>query len=365
MSLPLGLMSSLLLIFVPALVSASSGVGSIRAGLVLLAMWGFGLAIQASIAQIWMIRGRHEIVTVTIGGVWTTVPPLSASDDSGLGKPGEVRAPSLAGAIRTIMLWLTIVAALGAAAMICFMIDRSWESSVDRPWMAAGWMFAIQGIWQLLPVPQSLGRVGWSILVGWCSPSQLKGPRAELTTNSNAFLFPDDRSSEQRDAAIGPDAVMSTRRTRWWMVGFALVTLVVGVLAIQWAGFSTQSGGRPLPVFAGVVLLSMWLFASSRNEDLFAIQLTLSENGEIGRFQDSFNPALAWRNAKAAKLQRARDARLKAALVRERDEASDASRVDEILQRLHEKGRESLSADERDLLGRVSAAIRRERQRDK
>ena len=47
---------------------------------------------------------------------------------------------------------------------------------------------------------------------------------------------------------------------------------------------------------------------------------------------------------------------------REHREADDASRVDEILQRLHQEGAESLSPEELELLQRVSKALKNERQ---
>ena len=221
-------------------------------------------------------------------------------------------------------------------------------------------MFVLQAIWQLLPLPQSLGRVGWSVVLGWLTPAL---PSSEPARRDSlppwALLDP----AERRDATIGPDALRSTRRVRWWILGFAFSTLVVGALAIRLAGLTTASGVEPFPVFAGVVLLSMWLFASSRNEDLFAIALTLSENGEIGRLADTLHPVAAWRKMCELKSQRERTTRLKAAVAAEHSEANDAARVDDILQRLHEQGQESLSREERALLQRVSEAIRRQRSR--
>ena len=377
MSVPLGLMTILLLIAVPAFISTDTATGSFEASLVLLAVWTIGLIGQCLIAQCWLGRSGKEasnsrglpsteVVTLTIGGVWAAPPSeqLTLNDVEPEGANRSDRR-GLSGATRLVMMWASVLVALGVAAWICLIVDGRLESGVDRPWVAAAWMFGLQAIWQVLPLPQSLGRVGWSVVLGWLSPMMSAGPSASrhvASASRHAIDAWDPLGpAEQRDAMIGPDALMSTRRVRWWILGFAFSTLIVGVLAIRLAGFTTESGGQPLPVFAGVVLLSMWLFASSRNEDLFAIALTLSENGEIGRLADAFDPMAAWRKLREFKSQRVRTTRLKAAVAAERAEASDAARVDEILQRLHDQGQGSLSRDERELLQRVSEAIRRER----
>lgn len=370
MSVPLGLMTILLLIAVPAFISTDTATGSFEASLVLLAVWTIGLLGQCLIAQCWLGRSGKEagdsrglpsteVVTLTIGGVWAAPPSeeLTLNDIEPEGANRSDRR-GLSGAARLVMMWASVLVALGVAAWSCLIVDGRLESGVDRPWVAAAWMFGLQAIWQVLPLPQSLGRVGWSVVLGWLSPAMSDG----LSASRNAIDAWDPLGpAEQRDAMIGPDALMSTRRVRWWILGFAFSTLIVGILAIRLAGFTTESGGQPLPVFAGVVLLSIWLFASSRNEDLFAIALTLSENGEIGRLADAFDPMVAWRKLREFKSQRVRTTRLKAAAAAERAEASDAARVDEILQRLHDQGQGSLSRDERELLQRVSEAIRRER----
>nr|WP_231603792.1 hypothetical protein [Neorhodopirellula pilleata] len=374
MSLPLGLMAILLLIAVPAFLSDEAPLGAVESSFMLLAVWALGLMGQCLIAQFWFgqRRRRNEtsrfkprgapstnVVTLTIGGIWAAPPSEEPTLDDVTPADREQAVPRIdTGASRLVMMWASVLAALGVAAWVCLIVDGQSESGVDRPWVAAAWMFGLQAIWQVLPMPQSLGRVGWSVVLGWLSPT-LSAEQSSDTRSLEPWESFD--AAERRDATIGPDALMSTRRVRWWVLGFAFSTLIVGILAIRLAGFTTESGGQPLPVFAGVVLMSMWLFASSRNEDLFAIALTLSENGEIGRLANALHPIAAWRTIRDMKSQRDRTTRLKAAVAAERAEASDAARVDEILQRLHEQGPDSLSRDERDLLQRVSEAIRRQR----
>ncbi|MFG0262612.1 MAG: hypothetical protein ACF788_09505, partial [Novipirellula sp. JB048] len=54
--------------------------------------------------------------------------------------------------------------------------------------------------------------------------------------------------------------------------------------------------------------------------------------------------------------------RARRAMQRERSEAIDAARLDEILQRLHEGGAHSLSSEDRMTLKRVSEALKKHRQ---
>jgi hypothetical protein len=54
--------------------------------------------------------------------------------------------------------------------------------------------------------------------------------------------------------------------------------------------------------------------------------------------------------------------RLKEALEREHTEAVDASRLDDILRRLHSDGIDSLPEEDRKILERVSQNLRRERE---
>ena len=160
------------------------------------------------------------------------------------------------------------------------------------------------------------------------------------------------------------NAVLGLRRIRWCVIGLAFFALVAGVFAIQSSGISGESGGQPFPVFAGVVLLSLWLFASSRSEDLFATQLTLAENGETGQLHGKVGVRSEWRRRRERRNERARTEQLRATAAREQSEASDAARVDDILERMHQSGVESLTKEERELLSRVSEAIRRQRERD-
>ncbi|MFG0255717.1 MAG: hypothetical protein ACF787_11590 [Rhodopirellula sp. JB053] len=412
-SLPMAAIAVFLIAMAPVMLGQDHNDSAVWA-LSLTIVWCAGLLLQAVLTQILFSVGRPlrdlarrdfrpamlgrrpgplasnddssgHSVTLTAGGVWIAVPSIQQSlryqpiadpydlfvEDDGLdssgftGHYGSAKSSileSFSGVSRVLALWSAQSMALGLAALACLLLDRwthgafvtdavesatsavdgsgAWIASIDRPWIAAAWMFCLQGFWQLLPVPQSLGRVGWSSVIG-------------------LFASVDEEATSEIMRANH-----AVRSVRWWIIGFAVLTLIGGVIAIRASDISSQAGGRAFPAFAGITLLAMWLVASTRGEDLFASQLTIAENGETGvmRARYGIGPVLLRR--KQRRLEKERLRRLRETAQRERSEASDATRADEILQRLHSDGPASLSEEERQILGRVSEAIRRERERD-
>ena len=152
---------------------------------------------------------------------------------------------------------------------------------------------------------------------------------------------------------------------RWWILLFSLLVLVAGSVMIYVSGIAEPSGQQAWPIVVAIVLLSLWLFASGRGEDLFAIQLTMVENGELGRLRSNVPLRQRKRSWQTPWSRRRQTRRLREAIQRERAEAIDAAQVDSILQRMHVSGVEEISAEERQLLQRVSDTIRRQRQRDR
>ncbi|WP_283431393.1 hypothetical protein [Neorhodopirellula lusitana] len=399
-SLPLGLMTVLLLVLLPLITGGNadliseitntnpidaeaplSALFQLRWPFQLVLVWCAGLLFQVGLAHWWLSRTRtpdvdqpHDIVTLTIGGVWMIFPQevesageissnsfrdaatsaRSHTDYDALKAHLTHRWPTFTGANRTVVLWSLVLISLGLMTLLCLTIS-SWGDGeqgtlrLDRPWIAACWMLCLQGVWQFLPLPQSLGRVAWSIMAGW------------WIQQSEESRLRDRSELDETDFRL--EAIRSTRCVRWAMVGTAFATLITGITAIQALGLTDELGVRPTPLIAGIVLLSVWLFASSRNADLFAIQYALAENSELGRLADRWSVKQFWGTFQKRRLQRAQDERLRAAVAKERAEAVDASKVDEILQRMHDDGPESLSNEERDLLKRVSEAIRQERER--
>ncbi len=367
LSLPLGFLAVSLLAVMPSIIGGNAETAPHDWGY-LAGVWLIGLAIQVVVTQALFAipvpaRKHAEVpdipggddsvvhgVILTIGGVWMAIPDLHLLRN----RPRLLEA--FGGASRVLALWSLMLLSIGIACLGCLLFDmfRTPESdtervfisaassiaAVDRPWVAASWIFCLQGFWQLLPLPQSLGRVGWSTVIG-------------------LFARPPDPTASDRRKAIH-----AVRRVQWWLVGMALATLLSGVLAIQFSGISTQTGGRVWPALGGVILLALWLFVSARGDDLLASQLILAANGETGVLHSRIGIRPTLDQWQAGRRQRARTRKLLETAKREREEASDAARVDEILQRLHAHGRDGLSDEERAILSRVSEAIRQERARN-
>ena len=302
----------------------------------LIGFWLLGLLIQTAIA-VWHQRnaGVHRGgCIVSIGGVWTA--PTQ--------RPHGI---SVAG---VLMIWslCMLTLGLGSLALIgvsLFTIDAPIKGSpivwLDDPWAAVAWLWCLQGIWNLLPLPQSLGRVGWALVFALFGGGPNHDPRVCL------------------------------RSLRAWIIAMALLTLVTGNLLLSTSGVTSQAGGLAWPAVAGVVALSLWLFTSAGSPDLTAIYesivrraeyIEVGEQNPIGRLRGRFGPVATWRRYKARREDVAKQQRLRETMEREHREADDASRVDEILQRLHQEGAESLSPEELELLQRVSKALKNERQ---
>lgn len=418
LSLPLGLIAIFLVAWLPSLfgVIEKMGWGGFaaldRPGVLLGLVWLLGLMIQVILTQLlftlgrphrWLQRSRrgnplaadrhpeHD-VTVTLGGVWMAIPEsdecrretdhrgnlhesatqdlaredatdedFTSDHDGATGGDRSILA-SLTGASRVLFLWSMLLMAMATATMGCLSVDFFTDvpnvparvapareaiplvASIDRPWVASAWIFCLQGFWQLLPIPQSLGRVGWSAAIG-------------LFSGGAAGANDDERS----------EAVAVGEIVRWWVIGFAIVVWIGGVVTIMASGIAAESGEQAIPVFAGVTLLAGWLWFSTRSEDLFAIQMTLAANGETGVLKSRSRFALEspWKRWRTLRQERQQTKNLRETLDRERSEANDAARVDEVLRRLHAHGPDSLSEKERAILNRVSEAIRRERERDR
>jgi hypothetical protein len=394
LSVPLGFIVIFVIAIGPAMLG-SGGTADDASWVARLAFtWIAGLAVQVAITQALFtfrrpykphLEGSPAVlaehlddiplhpITLTIGGVWIAIPDLTFNGErrESLFEEDRQRGSFIekfSGGSRVLALWSGLLLALGLGVLVCLLIDMATTpgviaqtgaiaektlsvsnarteqnaavAAVARPWIAAGWILCLQGFWQLLPVPQSLGRVGWSTAIGLFAQ------------------HPDPGATERVQAQY------AVRIVRWWLVACAAATLVLGTLAIHTSGISTQPGGRALPAFAGIALLALWLFLSTRNEDLFASQLTLAGNQETGVLKSRMGIRTVLHRWQTARRQREQTERLRAVAQRERAEANDAARADEILQRLHAEGPAALTNDERAILSRVSEAIRRQRARE-
>lgn len=190
--------------------------------------------------------------------------------------------------------------------------------SHDSIWFSGAWLCWVQAICQMYPLPRTLGRQVIGALAG------MVGGHHDIPTQAMIF--------------------------RRCIVVLAACTVLAAIFLMS------EESGRAFPQWPLVALLGVLLWLSSRASDvttmLIGFQSTAAlESGEglVSRIRSRI------RSGKEQK-------RLQRAIEQERSEAVDAARLDEILNRLHAEGIESLSDEERQILDRVSKNLRQQRE---
>lgn len=187
----------------------------------------------------------------------------------------------------------------------------------DSIWRTGAWLCWVQAICQMYPLPRALGRYAFASFAALCG--------YRLPAVSQVLIF---------------------RRS---LLLIALVTVCLGLYLMNQTVDEISWPKWPL-----VLLLSVLLWTSTRNVDI-----PLIIEGFAGPHEPRQGVVATLREK--VRGYRGRQ-RLKQAFERERGEAVDAARLDEILNRLHEHGQESLSEEDRQILARVSENLRRERE---
>lgn len=202
----------------------------------------------------------------------------------------------------------------------------------DSIWRAAAWLCWAQAVFQMYPLPRTIGRQIFAALTGICARHLelstqvviLRRCLCSLSIMTVAFSIPLMLQPPQSSVLIWP------------------YLLLMAVLL--WV--SSQSHEM-------VEMLNGYRMAMPSGQQSGAAE-RVQERATVGVVEAVRNGARNWRNRRRA--QRA--------LRQERDEASDAQRLDEILVRLHRHGIESLDPEDRKLLDRVSESLRGQRQSD-
>ncbi len=207
-------------------------------------------------------------------------------------------------------------------------------SSSDSIWRVGAWLFWVQAVCQMFPLPRTTGRQVLAALTSVCSR------RLDL-----------------------PHQVAVFRRC---LVAVSLLTLVVAMMMI--AG----DGSMTIPRWPLILLLALLLWTSSHSSDLADTMIGFQSPRVDERYEqqsiddnavkkvireNEYRIGIFQRVGEAIRTRQNRR-RVKRAMVQERREAMDASRLDEILNRLHENGLDALSQEERAILNRVSQALR-------
>jgi hypothetical protein len=207
----------------------------------------------------------------------------------------------------------------------------------DSIWMSAACLCWLQAVFQLYPLPRTLGRQIIGALIAMTSPG----------------LEVAGRASRFRHCLVAGALFMMG-------LTLALMTKVISPLGIHW-----------MVPFA----LALILWISSRGADveltMEGYRLAAASYGHTPSTQDEMDQSLGdqtesslWsalhrRYGRWRTLQR-----LKTIRAREQGEAVDERRLDEILSRLQRDGMNSLSSEDRRVLNRVSDSLRKRRQQD-
>ena len=201
----------------------------------------------------------------------------------------------------------------------------------DSVWRSGAWLCWAQAVFQVYPLPRTTGR---QIMAALTSVSS-----GRLETEQQVTVF----------------------RRCLMCVGFATL------LAAAW--LIAHDDGSSIPRWPLLMLLGVLVWISAGAADLRQRMVGFrlasppqSEDDRLAGVMRPQSPRRLWGRLRAAWRSRRERRRVLLALENERREASDARRLDEILQRLHAEGIESLSMEERDILKRVSEALRKERE---
>lgn len=202
-------------------------------------------------------------------------------------------------------------------------------TATDSLWKSGAWLCWIQCLFQMYPLPRTMGRQSLAALTGICSG--------------------------------GIDLSIQSMILRRCLSAVALLTVFISVYLMA-AEAETFMMRWPLLLMLGVLL---WL--SVHTSDVSAILAgfgaSADESHEVldDRQRQSAGPLASIGQAIQSRRNRKR---VKQAMEKERSEAEDATQLDEILHRVHEAGIDSLSREERLILERVSRNLRDQRQTD-
>jgi hypothetical protein len=294
---------------------AQSGVNAVQATALATLFWVSGWVAQAcSLALVAHLLGS-PLNRLSIGLFGVKAYPKQWS-------PATALAASLAAVAALISLaslyrWMD---GGGVAPLASFEPQSIWtapsigESEHDSPWLAGGWICFAQAIFQLLPLGHTLGR-------------QISGSCIALLTRGAGIDF-------------------QIRVFRSSLLALALIMVGVSVRLYIANNF---------PGWLIVLGLGLAVWASTKATDLVDIFLGFDQH-EHQHPRAGVRENL-WQLIKSSRGRR----RTRLALQRERGEAIDANRLDQVLSQLHARGAQSLSREDRQLLQRVSERIRQQR----
>ncbi|QEF98393.1 hypothetical protein Mal15_24450 [Stieleria maiorica] len=258
---------------------------------------------------------------------------------------------------------LTALVIFGAACLAVHMLTRTdgyadatlWLRELATPglgldavancYLTAAWLFWIQAACQAYPLPKNLGRGALASVV---------------------VLL-----------AADADDSLQLRLLRRLLQFVSLITVVIAMATL------IADGDVNLPRWPILLLLAVALWVSTRKSDLHdwitSVHIAgadpISAHFDVTELRESDLDAPVTRPSGVKPKRtpwisemidsvrmRQKRKRVRAAMRREHEEASDAARLDQVLQIVSEHGTEGLSAEDRALLMRVSKNLQRHRQ---
>jgi len=297
----------------------------VQAALTGSAVWISALIVQLAVTMGFAAFAGLKLQDVTIGLVGVELPVHRWNPD------------------RTALLIVFVIQVLVAMGFVFWLIGAAQPSDVpagmidaetrrigftfpslgfgkaDQAWQASAWLVWFQTICQILPIPRTLGRVGLLAGIGLLNRSIDVDQKIRLAHRM-----------------------------------FRLISLAVLLFALSLSMTQTQAG---IPVWFLVAILSALLWGSATGRDSVGWLDCFAMSGLPDGAADT-GPTLvqAYRDRTS---ERKLTKKLQQAQAKERAEAVDASRLDDILKRLQSEGLDSLSADEKATLKRVSATLRK------
>ncbi len=234
---------------------------------------------------------------------------------------GRTLARSIAAVIALIFIG-GLIAILSGTSL--FAVPSIGLTATDSVAATGAWLLCVQALVQMVPIRNTLGR---SIMVAVIA------------------LVAREKAPQQQCVYA-----------RWTLgaLSFALIGFAISLISSE----SIVS----LPRWPFLFVVALLMLASSRRwglQEPFDAFALAEMDPAASDMVESF-----WQRRRRLIEQRERDQRVLKAREREQAEAADASQVDEILEQLHRAGMQSLNAEQRAVLVRVSSTMRKQKMTD-
>lgn len=336
-----------------AMVQNREGNGDLPAvAMTAVSIWGVGWIVQliVQLALHFGTRAKSDSITIGLLGVET-------------GSPLYRRHPwSAESNLMSAFFSLTALILFGIGCLVIHMLTRTenfsqwsaWASELAKPsfgldavkncYLTAAWLFWIQAACQAYPMPRNLGRGAIASAIA---------------------LFAADADDE-----------LQIKLLRRSLQLISIMTLLVAMASM------TADRELFLPRWPILVMLSLYLWVSTNNLDLrdwiTSVHIANADpiSGHLGSSPRSdslaeqlqelentppVNTPWVSQMIESVRMRKKRK-RAIAVMRREREEANDAARLDQVLKIVSERGAQSLNSDDKALLQRVSESLRRDRE---